>query len=60
METDILENYRKAGRILAEVLAKARPRVELGASLLDVANFVEDEIQIKGRNTRLSLQHISG
>ena len=48
METEILENYRKAGRILAEVLAKARPRVELGASLLDVANFVEDAIRSKG------------
>ena len=48
METEILENYRKAGRILAEVLAKAGPRVELGASLLDVANFVEDEIRSKG------------
>lgn len=48
METEILEKYRKAGRILAEVLAKARPRVELGASLLDVANFVEDAIRSKG------------
>ena len=48
METEILDNYRKAGRILAEVLAKAGPRVELGASLLDVANFVEDEIRSKG------------
>jgi len=48
METEILENYRKAGRILAEVLAKAGPRVELGASLLDVANFVEDAIRSRG------------
>ena len=48
METEILEKYRKAGRILAEVLAEARPRVELGASLLDVANFVEDAIRSKG------------
>jgi methionyl aminopeptidase len=48
METEILEKYRKAGRILAEVLAKARPRVELGASLLDVANFVEDAIRSRG------------
>jgi methionyl aminopeptidase len=44
METEILEKYRRAGRILAEVLAKAGPRVELGASLLDVANFVEEAI----------------
>ena len=48
METEILENYRKAGRILAEVLAEAGPRVELGASLLDVANFVEDAIRSRG------------
>jgi methionyl aminopeptidase len=48
METEILENYRKAGRILAEVLAKARPQVELGAPLLDVANFVEDAIISRG------------
>lgn len=48
MDTEILEKYRKAGRILAEVLAEAGPRVELGASLLDVANFVEDAIRSKG------------
>ena len=48
METEILENYRKAGRILAEVLAEARPRVVVGASLLDVANFVEDAIRSRG------------
>jgi methionyl aminopeptidase len=48
METEILEKYRRAGQILSEVLAKARPRVELGASLLDVANFVEDAIRSKG------------
>lgn len=48
METEILENYRKAGQILAEVLEKARPQVELGASLLDVANFVEDAIISRG------------
>jgi len=48
METEILEKYIKAGRILAEVLAEAGPRVELGASLLDVANFVEDAIRSRG------------
>jgi methionyl aminopeptidase len=48
MEAEILENYRRAGRILAEVLAEARPRVEIGASLLDVANFVEEAIRSKG------------
>ena len=48
METEILEKYRKAGRILAEVQTEAKPRVELGASLLDVANFVEDAIRMRG------------
>jgi methionyl aminopeptidase len=48
MEAEILENYRRAGQILAEVLAEARPRVEIGASLLDVANFVEEAIRSKG------------
>lgn len=48
MDVEILEKYRKAGKILAEVLAEARPRVESGALLLDVANFVEDLIISKG------------
>jgi len=48
MDAEILEKYRKAGRILAEVLAEARPRVVVGASLLDVANFVEDAIRSRG------------
>ena len=48
MEAEILEKYRKAGRILAEVLAEARPRVVVGASLLDVANFVENAIISRG------------
>ena len=48
MDAEILEKYRSAGRILAEVLAEARPKVEIGASLLDVANFVEDAIRSRG------------
>ena len=48
MDAEILEKYRSAGRILAEVLAEAKPKVETGASLLDVANFVEDAIRSKG------------
>ena len=48
MEAEILEKYRKAGRILTEVLAEARPRVVVGASLLDVANFVENAIISRG------------
>ncbi|MCX6673134.1 MAG: type II methionyl aminopeptidase [Methanothrix sp.] len=48
MEAEILEKYRRAGQILAEVLAEARPRVVVDASLLDVANFVEDAIRSRG------------
>lgn len=48
MEAEILEKYIRAGRILAEVLAEARPQVIVGASLLDVANFVENAIRSRG------------
>jgi methionyl aminopeptidase len=48
MEAEILEKYRKAGRILAEVLQEARPKVEVGSSLLEVAEFVEGMIRTKG------------
>ncbi|MGV8175257.1 MAG: type II methionyl aminopeptidase [Methanothrix sp.] len=48
MEAEIIEKYRKAGRILSEVLAEAGPRVKTGALLLDVAEFVEDAIKIRG------------
>lgn len=48
MEPEVLENYRKAGRILEEVLRDASPRVQVGASLLEMAEFVEDSIRSKG------------
>ncbi|MDD4653503.1 MAG: type II methionyl aminopeptidase [Methanothrix sp.] len=48
MDAEVLEKYRRAGTILAEVLVQAGPRVEPGISLLDVANFVEDLIRSKG------------
>ena len=48
MEAEMLEKYRKAGRILAEVLKEARPKVEVGSSLLEVAEFVEGAIRSKG------------
>lgn len=48
MDREILEKYRTAGRILAEVLQEARPRVEVGASLLDVADYVEGAIRSRG------------
>ena len=48
MDAEILENYRKAGRILAQVLEEARPRVDVGVPLLEVAEFVEEAIRSKG------------
>lgn len=48
MEEQVMDKYRRAGQILAEVLKDARPRVETGAKLLDVANFVEEAIVRKG------------
>lgn len=48
MEPEVLESYRKAGRILAEVLSEARSGVQVGASLLEVAEFVEDSIRSRG------------
>ena len=48
MDAEVLEKYRKAGRILAEVLESARQRVKVGASLLEVADYVEDAILRRG------------
>ncbi len=48
MDAEVLEKYRKAGRILAEVLEGARPLVKVGASLLEVADYVEDSILSRG------------
>ncbi|OYV11284.1 MAG: methionyl aminopeptidase [Methanosaeta sp. ASO1] len=48
MDADIIEKYRTAGRILSQVLAQAGPKVKTGASLLDVAEFVEEAIKSKG------------
>ncbi len=48
MEAELLEKYRKAGRILADVLREAEPKVEVGVPLLDIADFVEELIRSKG------------
>ncbi len=48
MEAEVLSKYRKAGEILAEILEEARPKVETGITLLEVAEFVEGEIIHKG------------
>jgi methionyl aminopeptidase len=48
MDADVLESYRKAGEILAAVLAEARPKVRVGVPLLEVAEFVEGAIISRG------------
>lgn len=48
MDAEVLENYIKAGRILAEVLKEAAPKVDVGVPLLEVAEFVEGSIISKG------------
>ena len=40
MDAEILDNYRKAGRILAEVLQEAKPKVDVGVPLLTVATVL--------------------
>jgi len=45
---EVLEKYREAGRILAEVRGEAIKKVKVGVKLLDVAESVERSIQQKG------------
>ena len=48
MESDILENYRKAGRILAKVCQEGRSKVDVDVPLIEVAEFVEGSIRKEG------------
>jgi len=48
MDAEILDKYRKAGRILAQVLSEAKPRIEIGVPLLEVAELVEGSIRKLG------------
>ncbi|MDD5474487.1 MAG: type II methionyl aminopeptidase [Candidatus Methanoperedens sp.] len=45
---EIIEKYRKAGKILSKVRAEAAKKVVEGASLLSVAEFTENLIREKG------------
>jgi methionyl aminopeptidase len=47
-EPEVLDKYREAGRILAEVRGEAIKKVKVGRKLLDVAESVESSIQQKG------------
>ncbi len=48
MEAEIIEKYKKAGDILVKVRKEARVKIEVGASLLEVADFVENSIKKQG------------
>ena len=48
MMDDVLSKYELAGQILADVRAEAMDKVKIGASLLGVAEFVENLIREKG------------
>ena len=47
-EADVLDKYREAGRILAEVRGEAIKKVKIGEKLLDVAESIERRILQKG------------
>ncbi|MFB6218313.1 MAG: type II methionyl aminopeptidase [Halobacteriaceae archaeon] len=48
MESEERERYREAGDILTTVMAEAADRIEVGASLLEVAEFAERRIREEG------------
>lgn len=48
MEPEVLEKYKKAGRIGAETREAARKMMKPGLPILELANFVEDSIRKKG------------
>ena len=41
MEAEVLEKYRKAGKILSKVREMAKSRIDVGVPLLEIAEFVE-------------------
>ncbi|MHC1580005.1 MAG: type II methionyl aminopeptidase [Candidatus Alkanophagales archaeon] len=45
---EVLEKYRRAGRIVAEVRARAASMVREGVPILEVAEFVENAIRERG------------
>jgi methionyl aminopeptidase len=47
-EAEVLEKYREAGRILADVRAEAIKKIKIGKRLLDAAESIESSIQQKG------------
>jgi len=48
MDSEAREHYREAGHILTTVMEEAADRIEVGASLLEVAEFAERRIREEG------------
>lgn len=48
MESEVLDKYRKAGEILAKVREEAASMVDVGVSILEVAQFVEETTRALG------------
>jgi methionyl aminopeptidase len=48
MDAEVLEKYRKAGDILARVRDEASSMIDVGVSILEVANFVEEKTRDLG------------
>ena len=45
MNDEVFRKYEQAGQILVDVIGEAKDKVKIGASLLDVAEFVENLIK---------------
>lgn len=48
MEKDVLEAYKKAGKIAAEALQQGKKRIKVGAKLVEVCDAVEEYIRSQG------------
>lgn len=48
MDAEVLEKYRKAGEILAQVRSEASSMIDVGVSILEVAEFVEGKTRALG------------
>jgi methionyl aminopeptidase len=48
MDAEVLEKYRKAGDILVRVRDEASSMIDVGVSILEVANFVEEKTRDLG------------
>ncbi|NYT00278.1 MAG: type II methionyl aminopeptidase [Methanocellales archaeon] len=48
MKEEVFKKYEQAGQILVDVMGSVKDKVKIGASLLEVADFVENLIREKG------------